>query len=51
MMQLREIRLIGDGVEDAVVTFAPGGNVITGDSDAARATSYAASTSCWARRR
>lgn len=33
MMQLREVRLTGDGVEDAFVTFAPGGNVIAGDSD------------------
>ncbi|MBK8177013.1 MAG: hypothetical protein IPK66_17665, partial [Rhodospirillales bacterium] len=33
MMQLREVRLVGTGVKDAVVTFAAGANVITGDSD------------------
>lgn len=33
MMQLRQLRLKGRGVPDAIMTFAPGGNVIAGDSD------------------
>ena len=33
MIQIREVRLIGDGVEDAYLNFVPGGNVVAGDSD------------------
>lgn len=33
MLQIRKIVLRGKGVEDAVVTFAPGGNIVAGESD------------------
>jgi len=33
MLQIRKIVLRGKGVEDAVVAFAPGGNIVAGESD------------------
>ena len=36
MMQLRELRVTGTGKQNAVIKFAPGGNVIAGVSNSGK---------------